>query len=162
MKKMISGILAGLALLLVVQADPAAARERRHVRVGMLNCVLEPTVGFIIGSRQNMTCRFTRDGSKQVYRYTGVASRLGLDIGFTQGGRMVWGVFASTRGFEPGALVGTYVGASADVAFGLGGGANVLVGGTNRSVMLQPLSLSGQTGVNVALGVGGLELRAVP
>jgi hypothetical protein len=71
---------------------------------------------------------------------------------------MVWGVLASTKGVKRGALAGTYVGASADLTLGLGVGANVLVGGTNRSIMLQPLSVSGQAGLNLALGVAGLEL----
>jgi hypothetical protein len=44
---------------------------------------------------------------------------------------------------------------------GVGGNANALVGGSNNSFALQPLSFEGQTGLNVAVGVAGLELRPV-
>lgn len=159
--KIISGILAALALMFVVQADAAMAQEKRHARVGMLSCNLDSSIGFVVGSHQNMTCSFTRDDNGQVFNYSGVGRRVGLDIGFTQGGQMIWGVFASTQGIDAGALAGTYVGASADAAVLIGGGANILIGGTDRSVMLQPLSLSGQTGLNLAVGLGSLELTPV-
>ena len=40
-----------------------------------------------------------------------------------------------------------------------GPGGNVLVGGSNNSIALQPLSLQGQVGLNVAAGLESLELR---
>ena len=54
---------------------------------------------------------------------------------------------------------GKYVGATSDVSLGLGAGAKVLVGGSHRTVTLQPLSVEGEVGVNLALGVAGLTLR---
>jgi hypothetical protein len=42
-----------------------------------------------------------------------------------------------------------------------GVGANVLIGGSNRTVTLQPVSFQGQSGLNVAAGVAGIDLRWV-
>jgi hypothetical protein len=58
-----------------------------------------------------------------------------------------------------GTLRGSYVGASGNVAIGLGLGANVLVGGSRRTITLQPLSVEGQIGLNLALGISNLVLR---
>lgn len=137
---------------------PAAAQQQMRAEAGKLVCNLAPTVGLIIGSRQRMTCVFERkDGRRE--SYAGRIGRLGLDVGISAGGRMIWGVYTSTAGFPPRVLVGDYVGASGDIALGVGVGANALFGGNNRSVMLQPLSLEGSVGVNLALGVSRLILR---
>ncbi len=72
---------------------------------------------------------------------------------------MVWAVFAPTSGYIRGALAGNYAGASADIAIGVGLGANVLVGGSHRSFALQPLSVEANTGVNLAAGATDLRLR---
>lgn len=145
------------ALSLTVAATSADARAR--VRAGGLSCHIAPSVGMIIGSRQNINCVFTPSAGGPKQRYTGYISRLGLDIGVTGGGRMIWGVFASTTKTWPRMLAGTFVGASGDASLGVGGGANVLVGGNNRTISLQPLSLQGQTGVNLAIGVSRMVLR---
>jgi hypothetical protein len=144
------------ALSLSVAATSAQAQSR--TRAGGLACNLSQSVGFIIGSRQQVSCRFTPNYGGPVEFYNGHISRLGLDLGITAGGRMIWGVFARTSKLPPRTLAGTYVGASGDASLGVGGGANVLVGGNNRTVSLQPLSLQGQTGVNLALGVARLTL----
>jgi hypothetical protein len=93
------------------------------------------------------------------YRYTGAISRIGLDIGITGGGTLFWGVFAPTSHVGYGVLRGTYVGASGNASVGLGVGANVLVGGSHRTISLQPLSVEGQVGINLALGVARLTIR---
>ena len=85
---------------------------------------------------------------------------VGVDIGFTTGGVIVWAVFAGTNRYA-GMLTGNYAGATAEVSVAAGLGANVLVGGSNRSVALQPLSVQGQIGLNVAGGIGALELHPV-
>jgi hypothetical protein len=95
------------------------------------------------------------------YNGTGISlqgQRLGLDVGIARGGRLFWGVFAPTTYIGPGALRGTYVGAGGNASLGLGLGANVLVGGSHRTISLQPLSVEGQVGINLALGVAGLTL----
>jgi Protein of unknown function (DUF992) len=38
-------------------------------------------------------------------------------------------------------------------------GANVLLGGSNRTIALQPLSLQGSAAVNVVAGMSSLKLR---
>jgi hypothetical protein len=145
------------ALSLTAVATSAEAQGR--VRAGGLSCNLAPSVGLIIGSRQQVSCTFTPSTGGPVERYNGQIGRLGLDLGVTAGGRMIWGVFARTSKLPPRTLAGTYVGASGDASLGLGGGANVLVGGNNRTISLQPLSLQGQAGVNLALGVARLTLH---
>ena len=73
---------------------------------------------------------------------------------------MVWVVYAPTTR-PAGALAGSYTGASAEASVVAGVGANVLIGGSNRTVELQPVSLQGQTGLNLAAGVAEIELRWV-
>jgi hypothetical protein len=119
-----------------------------------------PSIGLIFGSRQRMACRFTPNGGGQPESYVGVMNSVGLDIGITAGGVMAWGVFAPTAGPRRGALAGTYVGASGAIGVGVGVGANVLFGGTGRSIQLQPLSVEGSVGINLSLGVSGLTLTA--
>jgi hypothetical protein len=119
-----------------------------------------PSIGLIFGSRQRMACRFTPNGGGQPESYVGVMNSVGLDIGITAGGVMAWGVFAPTSGPRRGALAGTYVGASGAIGVGVGVGANVLFGGTGRSIQLQPLSVEGSVGINLSLGVSGLTLTA--
>ena len=138
-----------------------AANAQQSTQIGTLTCSLAPKVSLIVGSRQKAVCRFLAARSKRVESYSGAITRSGIDLGFTGGGTMVWTVFSPARRPIRGALAGTYVGASADIAFGLGVGSNALVGGFGRSIALQPLSVSGQFGVNLALGVAGLTLRYV-
>ena len=141
---------------------PAIAEAQSGVRAGLLNCDLSPSIGLILGSHQSMTCRFTPDGPYPPEIYVGALNTVGLDIGITAGGRLAWAVFAPTAGPPAGSLAGNYVGASGEVGVGVGVGANVLFGGNARSISLQPLSVSGETGVNFALGLSGLELRWAP
>jgi hypothetical protein len=72
----------------------------------------------------------------------------------------VWSVFAPSGRYSRGALAGNYSGASAEATVGAGLGANVLLGGSNRSFALQPVSLQGQSGLNIAAGVADLQLQA--
>jgi hypothetical protein len=70
----------------------------------------------------------------------------------------VWLVFSPGQ-VTPGALAGSYVGATAAATVGAGVGANVLVGGSNKQISLQPVSVEGSVGLNVAGGVAEVELR---
>src|SRR5215468_12216746 len=94
--------------------------------------------------------------------YDGALNTVGLNVGFSTGSVLGWAVFAPTTGVPAGALAGEYVGVSADVGIGLGAGANVLLGGSNRTIALQPLSLQGSTALNVVAGVSSLQLRPLP
>jgi uncharacterized membrane protein len=123
---------------------------------------MAPSIGLIFGSRQRMACRFTPSGGfAPTEAYEGVMGTIGLDIGITAGGAMAWAVFAPTTGPRPGALAGSYAGVSSAVGIGVGVGANLLFGGTGRSIALQPLSLEGSVGVNLSLGVSKLTLTWV-
>jgi hypothetical protein len=126
----------------------------------MLTCRTAPSVGLIVGSRQRLRCQF-RSESGRTQNYIGTIGRLGLDIGVTAGGILSWAVLASTPTIPSGALAGTFVGASGDISLGVGVGANVLVGGTRKSVSLQPISVEGQVGANLALGVARMRLTPV-
>jgi hypothetical protein len=148
---------AALALTAAV-ALPVTATAQGRDKVGTLNCDISAGIGAIIASKKSVTCMFTPSARGPREVYVGSISKLGVDIGATSGGEMVWAVFApSNRKF--GALAGHYVGATAEATVGAGLGANALVGGSNRTVTLQPVSVTGQTGLNVAAGVAELTLR---
>ncbi len=147
--------------LIMASVLPSSAQAQQGTKVGTLACRLSPSIGLIIGSRQRMSCRFTSDGRFPPENYMGVMNRIGLDIGITAGGALAWAVIAPTAGPLRGGLAGTYVGASGEIGVGVGVGANVLLGGSGRSVALQPLSLEGSVSLNLALGVAGLTLTLV-
>lgn len=155
LKVCLSGI---LGAFMIASAAPAFA-QAQPVRVGGLTCDSGPRVGLIVGSRQHLRCVFRSNATGRHYTYSGTIGRLGLDVGVTGGGRLFWGVFAPTTHVGKGTLRGNYVGASGSASFGLGLGANVLIGGSNRTISLQPLSVEGQVGVNLAVGVARLTLR---
>ena len=151
--------LAGLSLLAFAGSD-ADARKRsgEGVRVGVLSCEVSGGAGFIVGSSKDLRCRF-EGASGRVERYVGIIDKFGLDVGVTGPGQLAWAVFAPTSDVGRGALSGNYVGASAEATVGIGGGANLLIGGSDETISLQPLSIQGQTGINAALAVAGLVLR---
>ena len=155
-------IAALIAVPIILPALSYPAQAQQGTKVGTLTCRLSPSIGFIIGSQQRMACRFVSDGPYPPENYLGVFGRIGLDIRITAGGVLGWGVFAPTAGPLRGALAGTYGGASGAIGVGVGVGANVLYGGSGRSYTLQPLSLEGSVGLNLALGVAGLTLTWVP
>ncbi len=152
--------LLGLTLAATL-ASPALAQQSGGTKVGVLTCRTSATIGLIVGSHQRIACSFAPDAGGPPDNYAGYITRVGLDLGVTTGGVMSWGVVAPVNGWHHGALAGTYGGASGSVSAGVGVGANALVGGSRRSFALQPLSVSGQVGVNLALGVAGLTLRSV-
>ena len=47
-----------------------------------------------------------------------------------------------------------------NAVFIVGGSANVLIGGLDRSIALQPLSVEGNSGLALAAGVGVMRLEA--
>jgi hypothetical protein len=132
------------------------------MQVGMLRCNLAPSNGLIVAESQRMSCRFVPSGPYPPQNYSGVMNTVGLELGVTAGGVMAWGVFAPTGGTPIGALAGEYIGASGDISVGVGVGGNVLFGGSNRTIALQPLSVEGDVGVGVSLGVSGLTLALAP
>ena len=152
-----------LAIAIMICGIPTAMAQTSPptppgTNVGVLTCRLGPSIGLILGSRQRMACRFVPSGPFPPEMYAGVMGSIGLDLGFTAGGAMAWGVFAPSAGPMRGRLAGTYAGVSGSVGVGVGVGANVLFGGSHRSIALQPLSVEGSVGVNLSLGVSSLTL----
>ena len=145
-----------ILLIAPLAAMPAGAKS--GVNVGALSCTVEGGVGLIVGSSKAMECTFDPAGSGQKERYSGTISKLGLDIGVTTKSYIRWLVFAPGK-IKSGALEGRYGGGSAEATVGVGLGANVLVGGFDDSIALQPVSVQGQEGLNVALGISGLRLK---
>jgi hypothetical protein len=131
-----------------------------HVQAGTLTCDISGGIGFIIGSQKAINCSFVPVVAGPPEFYSGMISKLGIDLGGTRSGVMVWGVYAPTNR-AAGFLAGTYIGGSAEATVGAGVGANILIGGSNHTVELQPISVQEQTGVNVAAGVAEIELRFV-
>jgi hypothetical protein len=156
MHKALSAV-AAVAAVAIALPIPASSQANR-TKVGTLSCDISGGIGLIVTSKKDLTCMFTpsQPGPREVY--VGSITKFGLDLGATAGGEMVWAVYApTTRKF--GALAGNYGGATAEATVGAGLGANVLVGGSDRTVALQPVSVQGQAGLNVAAGVAELRLR---
>jgi len=127
----------------------------------MLDCTIEGGVGFVIGSQKDLSCIFKpANGDRPAEAYVGTVSKFGLDIGVTGTTLMQWLVLApTTEPLPAGALTGDYVGASAEASAAIGAGANVLIGGSSKTITLQPVSVQEQTGLNLALGVSQFRLR---
>lgn len=157
MNKSVTALIASMAVAGAL-AVPAIAQQAAPTKVGALNCDISAGIGLIIASKKQVTCLFTpsNGGPKEVY--VGSINKFGLDIGATSGGQMVWAVYAPTS-MKVGALNGSYVGATAEATVGAGLGANALIGGSDRTISLQPVSVQGQTGLNLAAGVADLKLQ---
>lgn len=140
------------------QTATPATSGKGGVNVGSLTCTVAGGVGFVFGSSKDLSCIFARpDGTAE--SYSGSVKKYGVDLGFTKESHIVWMVFAPGT-LEKGALVGEYVGATGGASVGVGVGANVLIGGGNKQVSLQPVSVEGSVGLNVAAGVMGVELKS--
>jgi hypothetical protein len=164
MRRSISAVLGTVTLVACAavfaqaSAQTPAPANKSGVNVGTLNCKVAGGAGFVFGSSKALDCTLTRsDGVAE--RYEGTIKKFGVDIGFTKESRIVWVVFAPGS-IAPGAVAGEYGGVTAEVALGLGVGANVLVGGSSKQVTLQPLSVEGGTGLNIAAGIAAVELIA--
>lgn len=154
-------------LLLVITATTAAAQaapgtpseqsNESGANLGFLTCTVAGGTGFIFGSTKDLACFFSRrNGVVEVY--TGTIRKFGIDIGFTREVQVAWLVFSPGE-VGPGALAGAYGGVTASAAVGIGGGASVLVGGGAKHISLQPLSVEGSVGLNLAAGIGEIELH---
>ena len=148
----------GLAAGAFALQTPAQAQA---VKAGVLTCNVAGGFGFIFGSSRAVNCTFAPGGSPPQH-YVGAINKFGVEIGYVQGAVMIWAVLAPTSNPGPGSLAGTYVGATASATVGVGVGANVLVGGSGNSISLQPVSIEGNTGLNVAAGIGSISLRYQP
>jgi hypothetical protein len=155
-----SFILAGAAATVLVASFAGANAQQpiQRVQVGILECRGAASIGFVVGSVTNLGCVLRADGMPED-RYVATIRKVGLDLGITQETALGWGVYAPVARLGPGDLAGDYVGAQGSASVGVGLGGNVLVGGSANSIALQPLSVQGQVGLNVAAGLESLELR---
>jgi hypothetical protein len=154
--KLLGAALLGVAVL----SGSALAQRPVWEQSGTLNCDVSGGIGFIIGSQRQVNCLFTPSYPAPPEQYVGTITKVGLDVGVTGAGQLVWEVLISTTR-RRGVLAGSYAGASAEATVGAGLGANLLVGGNDRSVALQPLSVQGQVGLNVAAGIAEIALQYV-
>lgn len=154
MKKIATAAAAlGAALL---AAAPASAAG---VKVGTLTCDVEAGWGYVLGSQKDLNCVFKSATNGTETHYTGDVTKLGIDVGYTNAGVMVWGVVAPSKDMQADALEGTYAGATAGVTAVVGGNLNVMIGGLDKSITLQPISVEGNSGVSVTAAIGAMQLR---
>lgn len=153
-KLRVAAVAAAAVGLSAALAGPAAAQG--GVKVGTLNCNVSGAWGFIFGSTRSLACTFSGPG--RIEYYTGQINKFGVDLGYTQGGVLVWTVIAPTAYLAPGSLAGNYAGGTASATVGVGIGANGLVGGSGNTIALQPLSIEANRGLNVAAGIAEMSL----
>ena len=143
---------------LALMAPIATASAAPPVRAGILQCQGGQNVGFVVGSVTSLECVFRSEG-RRPEPYIAKVQRIGLDLGVTEQTQLSWSVSAPNSRLGRGELAGSYGGVGANASIGIGGGGNFLVGGPANAYALQPISLQGQTGLNVTAGIAGLELQ---
>jgi hypothetical protein len=153
--------LSTLSIAIVALVAPiASANALPPVRAGILQCQGGQNVGFVVGSVTSLECVFQSEG-RRPEPYIATVRRYGVDLGITGQTSLAWAVNAPTGQVGRGDLAGNYGGVGANASIGVGFGGNFLVGGPANSYALQPISLQGQTGLNVAAGVADIELQPV-
>jgi hypothetical protein len=140
----------------MLAASPASAAG---VKVGTLTCDVEAGWGYVLGSQKDLSCVFKSATNGMVSKYTGDITKLGVDVGYTNAGVMVWGVVAPSKDMQADALEGSYGGVTAGATAVVGGNLNVLVGGLDKSITLQPVSIEGNSGLSITAAVGAMQLR---
>jgi len=151
-------LLAATTLAAALAVTGTAGAEGDGASAGYLRCDVSGAVSFIFGSTRDVTCTYEPVGDAPVQNYVGEIERYGIDIGYMESSVMIWGVATGGEDVPDGGLAGKYAGVSTEIAAGLGVGVNALVLG-EKSLALQPLSIEGGTGLNLAAGVAELELR---
>lgn len=150
-------IVAVLAVAALMTGVPAKA-DSAGIQAGVLSCNVDSGWGFIIGSSRRMKCTYT-DAAGNTAQYVGHLGKFGVDIGYVHRAVMVWAVIAPTTSIAPGALAGGYGGVTGSASVGIGAGANVLIGGSDKSISLQPVSIEGNSGLDVAGGIAAMKLE---
>lgn len=150
--------LTAAAVTLAVGLTGQPAWSQNAVKAGVLTCQVSSGWGFVFGSTRALKCTYSDSGGS-VEHYNGHINKFGADIGFHNGGIMAWAVLAPTSNVAKGALAGSYGGLTAAAAVGVGASANLLVGSNSgQTISLQPLSVEGMTGLNVAAGIAQITL----
>jgi hypothetical protein len=150
---------AAAALILATLSTQPPARAALTTKAGVLTCHVDHGFGFAFGSSRGLACTFTSAKDGRVQNYTGDISKFGVDVGYLQSGVIVWAVLAPTTDLAAGALSGGYFGVTAGGSVGAGADANVLTGGSTHTLSLQPISIEGDTGLNIAAGIAAITLK---
>lgn len=138
----------------------AAAPAMPSVQSGLLECRGDVATAYGFGSSRKVRCEF-RPSAGMVQYYVGTMERVGLDIGISDQGSMLWGVLGTSPNLADGALAGRYVGVTSGFALGPGFSANMLASeDATRQVTLQPVSVSADSGLS--LSIAGASLTLVP
>ncbi len=139
-----------------------AASAQNNTQVGLLSCDVSKGIGLFVVEKQSLSCIFKPANGGASDAYTGSINQYGVALGAVKEGHLVWGVVAPTAGLDKGALAGKYDGVGANASLGVGAGTNILVGASERAISLQPVSVEGQVGINIACGVTTVTLKAAP
>jgi hypothetical protein len=157
-RKSLPAIAGAAAIVALSIASSPVAAASAGVEAGLLTCNVASGWGFIFGSSRDVHCVYAPSPGVAEY-YVGSISKFGVDIGYTQNAVIVWSVLAPTTSLAPGALTGGYGGVTGGATVVVGADANLLVGGFNHSISLQPLSIEGNKGLNVAAGIAEISLQ---
>ena len=154
-----------IAILLAVAAWPAPARAfdapAPGVKAGFLVCQESPGWGLVLGSSRDIACNYTPAPGVHEH-YTGRINRVGADIGYISSGKLLWEVVAPTSDVRRGDLDGSYAGLTAGATVGIGANVNAMIGGFHESIVLQPISVEGNNGLDVAAGIMSMTLTVAP
>jgi Protein of unknown function (DUF992) len=153
-----SAALLSVSLALVAGSGTAHSAPA-GIKVGVLSCDVSGGVD-LIRSKHSLSCNYQGTGARTTEHYAGHISSIGVNIGYTKDAKIVWAVFAPSSDFKAKALQGEYGGVTAGASVGVGGNANVLVGGLDKSISLQPVSFEASEGINIAAGVSSIKLTA--
>jgi hypothetical protein len=149
---------AAIVVVAIAQSSQPAWSQSSSVKAGVLTCNVASGWSLVFGSTRDLKCTFSATNG-HVDHYTGHINKYGVDVGYTAAGVIAWAVLAPTSDVAKGALAGTYGGVTGGATFGVGAGANVLLGGSNKTISLQPLSVEGMTGLNLAAGIAEMGLK---
>jgi hypothetical protein len=151
-----AGVAAAACLALALGTGGARADG---VEAGYLQCSVEGGWSHFFTSTRKLDCTYSSTAGAAQH-YTGEITMYGVDVLYVSEGTLIWGVVAASGTANPGELAGTYHGAAANVAVGIGAGANVLVGGFGDSITLQPVSVGGMVGGGLSVGYARMTLTA--
>jgi len=141
---------------------PGAAYASESTKIGTLECFVAEGAGYVVGSSRDISCTLLSNDDEPIETYIGELTKYGVDIGFSGETIMLWSVFVpKDKTYLPGSLGGNFAGASASASLSFGLGASVLIGGLGENFALQPIRVNKQKGINIALGITRMELRAI-
>jgi uncharacterized protein DUF992 len=155
----VSTLVTAASLLLAGSVTAAMAQQASSVPAGMLECKGGPSVGFLVGSESNLTCLYHRPHRRHPERYVAAVHRIGVDLGVTDTWALAWDVLTPTGRLPRGGLTGNYGGAGSSISMGGGAASNAVIGGPGNAVSLQPRQAAGVTGVSLAFGFQGMDLK---